>query len=231
MSIASFILTIPWNYKLLSLSAYKLTVMKKLAFLASGNGTNLQAVIDAVESGILQAEISIVISDRVNAYALTRARNHGINAVEFPRTAKNRGTYFDTIAKLIEDSSADLIVLGGFMKILPDEFIRKFENMIINIHPSLLPCFGGKGFYGSKVHEAVLESGARISGCTVHFTSAEVDGGPILEQRTVQVADDDTPESLADRIHPVEHEALVYSVGLVLDGNYEIKGKRVIRKS
>lgn len=205
--------------------------MKRVAVLASGNGTNLQAIIDAIESGRLRAEIGIVLSDKRDAYALTRARNHGLNAVFFPRTKENRDTYFKEVMELILKAEIDLIVLAGFMKILPDDFIHKFKNKIINIHPSLLPCFGGVGFYGRKVHEEVIRSGSRISGCTVHFTSTEVDGGPIIEQRTVLVLDDDTPETLAERIHPIEHEALVYSIALILSGSFEIKGKRVIRKN
>lgn len=205
--------------------------MKKLAVLASGNGTNLQAIIDAIESGKLNAEIVLVISDRRNAYALERAKSHGIKAVYSPRTSQNRETYFQELVELISDANPDLIVMAGFMKILPDDFILKFEGRMINIHPSLLPCFGGKGYYGSKVHEAVIESGARITGCTVHVVSTEVDGGPIIEQRMLEVDDADTPESLAQKIHPIEHEALVYSVSLMLSGKYSIEGKRVMRKS
>ena len=203
--------------------------MKKLAVLASGNGTNLQAIINAIETGRLNARIALVISDRREAYALRRAEKHGIKAVCRPRTADNRETYFQEILELLESNAPDLIVLAGFMKILPDDFIDSFENMIINIHPSLLPCFGGKGFYGNKVHRSVLESGARITGCTVHFASTEIDGGPIIEQRTMEVRDNDTPETLAERIHPVEHEALVDAISLILSGNYSIAGKRVAR--
>jgi phosphoribosylglycinamide formyltransferase-1 len=120
-------------------------------------------------------------------------------------------------------------VLAGFLKILSGSFIRAFPNRIINIHPSLLPCFGGKGFYGEKVHKSVIESGARISGCTVHFVTEDVDLGPIIDQESVPVLDRDTPEQLAMRIHPVEHELLVRSIRLLVSGRYEIIGKRVVR--
>lgn len=205
--------------------------MKKLAVLASGNGTNLQAVIDAIENGRIHAGICMVLSDRKDAYALSRARKHGIRTECRQRTQENRDSYFTEILGLLVSVDPDLIVLAGFMKILPDSFIKRFENRIINIHPSLLPCFGGKGYYGNKVHETVIESGARITGCTVHFVSTEVDGGPIIEQRALEVNDDDTPESLAERIHPLEHEALVDAIALIISGKYSIEGKRVARKS
>ncbi len=205
--------------------------MKRLAVLASGNGTNLQAIIDAIESGRLNAGIAVVISDKRDAYALKRAEKHGIKAICMSRTAENRETYFHDIIEILNSNAPDLIVLAGFMKILPDSFIERFENRIINIHPSLLPCFGGKGFYGNRVHKAVIGSGARVTGCTVHFASTEIDGGPIIEQRTLEVRDNDTPETLAERIHPVEHEALVDAIGLILSGKYSISGKRVARQS
>lgn len=204
--------------------------MRRIAVLASGNGTNLQAIIDAIESGRLNANISLVLSDKKDAYAITRAREHGIDCRVLVRNAENRETYFRELMSTVEKSSPDIIVLAGFMKILPDFFIKNYENRIINIHPSLLPCFGGKGLYGMKVHQAVLNSGARITGCTVHFASPEVDGGPIIEQRTLAVLDDDTPETLAERIHTVEHGALVDAIALILSGKYLIEGKRVIRR-
>lgn len=204
--------------------------MKKILVLASGNGTNLQAVIDAIDSGSIKAEICEVISDREDAYALIRARNHGIEGRAIVRTEENREGYFDALLKEMSLKDPDLIVLAGFMKILPDFIINEFRNRIINIHPSLLPCFGGKGLYGMKVHRAVIDSGARVTGCTVHFASNDVDGGPIIEQRTMDIFDTDTAESLAERIHQIEHPALVTSISLVLEDNYRIEGKRVIFK-
>lgn len=205
--------------------------MKRLAILASGNGTNLQAIIDAVESGRLEAQIALVLSDRSNAYALSRAERHGIMPQLLVRTEKNKAEYFRLLLESVEKANVDLIVLAGFMKILPAFFIEKYENRIINIHPSLLPAFGGRGLYGSKVHRAVMESGARITGCTVHFASHDVDGGPIIEQMCMEVRDIDTEETIAERIHEIEHVALVKALSLVLSGNYEIRGKRVIRKA
>lgn len=203
--------------------------MKRLAVLVSGNGTNLQAIMDAVESGRIVAAISAVISDRKDAYAITRARNHGIPVHVRIRTKENRDTYFQGLMDALEEASPDIVVLAGFMKILPDSFVDTFRNRMINVHPSLLPCFGGKGMYGSRVHEAVIESGSRFTGCTVHFVSSEVDGGPIIEQRIMEVKDDDTSETLAARLHPLEHEAMISAISLLLSGKYRIAGKRVIR--
>lgn len=204
--------------------------MKRIAVLASGNGTNLQAVIDAVESGELDAEISLVLSDKGSAFALKRAEKHGIRTKLLVKTDENRDQYFGLLLESLVEANVDVIVLAGFMKILPDFFVEKYENRIVNIHPSLLPAFGGKGLYGSRVHRAVLESGARITGCTVHFASLEVDGGPIIEQIPMEVKDNDTGESLAERIHEFEHIALVRALQIVISGRYEIRGKRVIRK-
>ncbi len=203
--------------------------MKRIAVLASGNGTNLQAVIDAIESGGLQAKIVLVLSDKKGAYALKRAESHGLKAVALEKTPENRERYFNLLLSEIEEASPDFIVLAGFMKILPELLLERFENRIINIHPSLLPSFGGMGLYGARVHKAVLESGARVTGCTVHFVSADVDGGPIIEQRTMEVKDTDNTESLSERIHSIEHPALVSAIALLVSGNYSIQGKRVIR--
>lgn len=201
--------------------------MKKLVVLVSGNGTNLQAIIDAVESGKIDASVSAVIADR-DCYALKRAEKHRIRGVLMKRTPENREHYFEDLLKAMEAEEPDLVVYAGFMKILPPFIVERFPLKMINIHPALLPCFGGKGFYGRHVHEAVLESGARISGCSVHFVTEEVDGGPIIVQKAVEVSDEDTPDSLANKIHVIEHEALVEAVRKIISGKYEIRGKRVI---
>lgn len=205
--------------------------MKKIAVLASGNGTNLQAIIDSTESGALNGTVCLVISDKKEAYALKRAEKHGISFRVFVRGPDYDEKYFDQIARVLEESGADLIVLAGFMKIFPPTFVKKFEGRMINTHSSLLPCFGGKGFYGKRVHKAVLESGARITGCSVHFVSNDVDGGPIIDQGSMEVLDSDTPDSLAERLRPLEHKVLVRAISRIIDGEYRIEGKRVVTQN
>lgn len=202
---------------------------KRIVVLASGEGTNFQAIIDAVSAGKIDAEIVALISDKKNCGAMRRAGENGIRAVSFPKTEENRRTYFEELASLIRSERPDLIVGAGFMKILPDWLVEEYTMMIINTHPALLPCFGGPGYYGRRVHEKVIESGARISGCSVHFVTPDVDAGPIIVQKAVEVMDDDTPETLSERIKGVEHPALIEAINTVLEGNFEISGKRVRR--
>ncbi len=204
---------------------------KRIVVLASGEGTNFQALVDAVVKGELDAEIVGLISDRKGAGALKRARASGIKAISFPRTEENRENYFRELGSKIQELDPDLIVTAGFMKILPTWLVQKYLYRIINTHPALLPCFGGPGFYGHRVHEKVLESGARVSGCTVHFVTPDVDAGPIILQAPVDVLDDDTPESLSERVKSVEHDLLVRGAGIVLEGNIDISGKRVRRRA
>ncbi len=202
----------------------------RIVVLASGEGTNFQALIDAVSSGRLEANIVGLISDRKLSGALKRARDHGINAISLTRTEENRENYFRELDRIIGELKPDLIVTAGFMKIIPTWLVQKHLYKIINTHPSLLPCFGGPGFYGHRVHENVLESGARISGCSVHFVTPDVDAGPIIMQAAVDVMDDDTPETLSERIKEVEHDLIVKAAAMVLKGNFIISGKRVRRK-
>ena len=191
---------------------------KKLAVLVSGSGSNLQAIIDAIKTHLLEnTEISIVISNKKNAYALIRAENEKINNLYL--NPKDFNTSLDFEKKLVETISnygVDLIVLAGFTKILSESFVNSFPNKIINIHPALLPLFGGKDMYGERVHEAVLNSNVKESGCTVHFVTSEVDGGPIISQRKVPVLKGDTAETLSKRILEQEHKLIVESVNMVL---------------
>lgn len=203
---------------------------KRIVVLASGEGTNFQALIDGVKTGSLNAEIVGLVSDKKGSGALRRARENGIKAVSFPRTEKNRENYFRELGGIVQELNPDLIVTAGFMKILPTWLVQKYPLKIINTHPALLPCFGGPGFYGHHVHEKVIESGARISGCTVHFVIPDVDAGPIIIQSPVEVMDDDTPDSLSERIKVVEHDLIVQAAEIVLTGDIEISGKRVRRK-
>lgn len=202
--------------------------MFSIVVLASGNGSNFQAIIDAIDNGVIgNAKISKLICNNKRAYVLERSRENGIESILID--TKN-SDYNKIISTVLEAEEPDLVLLDGYMRILPDYIIDRYSFKIINLHPSLLPAFGGKGYYGSKVHEAVIKSGARYSGCTVHFATNDVDNGPIIDQRIVEVIDEDTPESLEEKIHIEEHKSLVYSINLIITGKFQIKGKRVIRE-
>ena len=169
----------------------------KAAVLVSGGGTNLQALIDASGSGLMpHAELKLVVSNRPGAYALTRAENAGIERAFIPN-----GPYFEEeLISLLEEKGVEMIVLAGFLRILSAEFIERYEGRIINVHPSLIPSFCGKGYYGLRVHEAALERGVKVTGATVHIVTAEADAGPILFQKAVAVEEGDTPEILQKRV-------------------------------
>ncbi len=176
--------------------------MLKITVLVSGGGTNLQAIIDAIASGkITNTEIVKVISNVKNAYALERAKNNNISYAYISR--KNFETIEDwekALANEIDCCGTQLIVLAGFLSILPESFTTRYKNKIINVHPALIPSFCGPGFYGLHVHEAALKKGVKVSGATVHFVTEEVDGGPIIAQKAVDVLPGDTPETLQKRI-------------------------------
>ena len=192
--------------------------MKKLAVLVSGTGTNLQAIIDAINSGELpNTEIAIIISNKKDAFALKRAEQADIkNSFLDPTHFKTNDEFDNKLAKTISNHSVDLIILAGYTKILSSELVNAFQNKIINIHPALLPHFGGKGMYGKKVHEAVLKSGVEESGCTAHFVTTEVDKGPIIDQIKVPVLENDTVEALSKRVLNEEHKLLVKTIKKVL---------------
>ncbi|MBQ3118192.1 MAG: phosphoribosylglycinamide formyltransferase [Clostridia bacterium] len=173
-------------------------VKAKIAVLVSGGGTNLQALIDAEKSGIIvSGEIMLVISNNENAYALTRAKNNNIATAYIPSKAPD----FETqLIKILKDNDIDIIILAGFMKILSGDFTKTFENRIINVHPSLIPSFCGKGFYGLKVHEEALKYGVKVTGATVHFVNEIPDGGNIILQKAVYIEEGDTPEILQKRV-------------------------------
>ncbi len=191
---------------------------KHLAVLASGSGTNLQAVIDAIKNNKLKdTEISIVISNKLNAYALERAKKEGINSIFInPSDFKTNLEFDKKIVEVLSNYCIDLIILAGYTKILSIELINTFSNKIINIHPALLPNFGGKGMYGQNVHKAVLESNTKETGCTVHYVTEEVDAGPIIAQRKVPVLSNDTIETLSNRVLQEEHKILPEAIELVL---------------
>lgn len=196
----------------------------RLAVFVSGSGTNLQAIIDA---GIPTVEIALVLSNNPGAYALERAKKHGIPAEsadhkDFP----GREEYDEHVLELLRPYGVDLIALAGFMRILTPRFVRAYKNRIINIHPALLPSFPG-------MHAArqALESGVKFTGCTVHFVDEGVDSGPIILQAVVPVRDDDDEESLLERIHKEEHRIYPEALKLIASGNFKIEGKRVLAVS
>jgi phosphoribosylglycinamide formyltransferase-1 len=195
----------------------------KIACLASGGGTNLQAIIDSIESGRLEARIVAVISNIPAAGALERAQKHGLPwFVVNNRDYGSRERFDRELAAIIDRQEAQLICLCGFTRILSPFFIERYPGRVINIHPALLPSFGGKGFYGHKVHEAVLASGKKVSGCTVHFVDQEVDHGPIILQRTVPVLPEDTVDTLADRVLKEEHLAYSLAIAMIARGEWQI---------
>ena len=174
----------------------------RIAVLVSGGGTNLQALIDAEKSGIIKSgTISLVVSNKADAYALERARLSGIPAVTVLRKELGSQEAFEAaLTELLEEEGIDLIVLAGFMSILSESFTRRFKDRIINVHPSLIPSFCGKGFYGLHVHEAALSYGVKVTGATVHFVNEIPDGGRIIAQKAVEVLPGDSPESLQRRV-------------------------------
>jgi phosphoribosylglycinamide formyltransferase 1 len=200
----------------------------RVGVLVSGDGTNLQALIDACRSGDVPAEVAVVVSNVPDAFALERARREGIPAVvvnhrDFPTKAAFEAGLLETL----EPFHVGLVCLAGFLRILSPAFVRAFAGRILNIHPALLPAFGGKGMYGEKVHEAVLASGAKVSGCTVHLVTEIPDGGPIVLQAAVPVRDDDTPATLAARVRREEHHLYPLVVRFFAEGRLRIVGNRV----
>lgn len=184
--------------------------MVKLAVLVSGGGTNLQAIIDAIGRKELNAEIIAVISDRENAYALERARKVGIPAIFIPKGK-------DLSEKITASiQSADFIILAGFLSILSKDFCQHWKGKILNIHPSLLPKYGGKGMYGMHVHKAVIENKENESGATVHWVTEIIDGGNIITQGKCIVDADDTAETLAEKVHKIEHKIIVEAIQKVI---------------
>jgi phosphoribosylglycinamide formyltransferase-1 len=202
--------------------------MANLGVLISGHGTNLQAIIDAVNSGEINCKIKVVISNRKDAYGLERAKINKIPAFYVSSKDKTDEEFDNIILNILEEHKVELVVLAGYLRILTPKFIKKYEYRIINIHPALLPAFGGKGYYGERVHDAVLNSGCKVSGCTVHFVTDEIDGGPIIAQTAVKVLDTDSPQDLAERILPYEHKTLIEAIKKITEEKYVIQGKRVL---
>ncbi|HJC25027.1 MAG TPA: phosphoribosylglycinamide formyltransferase [Candidatus Eisenbergiella merdavium] len=209
--------------------------MLSILVCVSGGGTNLQALIDAVRDGRIQnTRIAGVISNNRSAYALERARQNGIDAVcVSPKDFADRAAFNRAFLEKVDEYAPDLIVLAGFLVNIPPEMIRRYPNRIINIHPSLIPSFCGTGYYGLKVHEAVLERGVKVTGATVHFVDEGTDTGPILLQKSVEVQPDDTPKSLQQRVmEEAEWILLPKAVDLIAAGRVEVAdGRTVIRQN
>ena len=203
--------------------------MLNVVVLVSGGGTNLQAIIDAVENGtITNTKIAGVISNNKNAYALERAKKHGIaNCCICPKDYVNRATFNQKFLEKMDELNPDLIVLAGFLVVIPPEMIAKYRNRIINIHPSLIPSFCGTGYYGLKVHEAALARGVKVVGATVHFVDEGTDTGPIILQKAVEVEEGDTPEVLQRRVmEQAEWKILPKAIDLIANGKVKVEDGR-----
>lgn len=201
--------------------------MVKIGVLISGNGTNLQAIIDAVNSGYIDGEIKLIVSNKEDAYGLTRGRKAGIESICIKPDDCDDVTYCQKLIEEMDSRDIDLIVLAGFLKILSEEFIYKYRNRIINIHPSLIPSFCGKGYYGEKVHREVLNYGVKYTGATVHFVDEKADNGPIVLQKTVAVDEQETIDTLKEKVLKVEHEILVKAIKLYCENRLILDGRKV----
>ncbi|QSX04982.1 phosphoribosylglycinamide formyltransferase [Sedimentibacter sp. zth1] len=204
----------------------------KIGVLISGGGTNLQSIIDNINNGFIDAKIDVVISNKKSAYGLERAKSNGIDAIYVnPNNYKGSEEYNQIIISELQDRNIDLIVLAGYLKILSMDFVRTFENKIINIHPSLIPSFCGRGYYGIKVHEEVIKYGVKVTGATVHFVDDGADTGPIILQDIVFVDNNDTPLSLQLKVLNIEHKILPLAIKLFCENKLVLEDRRVIIKN
>ncbi len=200
--------------------------MFKIAVLASGNGSNLQSIIDNIENGFLNCKIEMIVGSKDKIYALERGKKHNIDTFVVSKKEYEKNIS-DKILELAREKQIDLIVLAGYLSILDGEILKEYKNRIINIHPSLIPAFCGDKMYGLNVHKAVIDRGVKVSGCTVHFVNDEVDGGEIILQETVPVYFEDTKEKLQQRILEKEHKLLPLAIKYISEGKIEIKSGRV----
>lgn len=207
--------------------------MLKLAVLVSGGGTNLQALIDSIDDGrVRNAEISLVVSNKKDAYALTRAKEHGVKSLCIsPKDYESRKAFEAALLEVLKKEQVDLVVLAGYLVILPEGLIQVYRNRVINIHPSLIPSFCGAGYYGLKVHEAALARGVKVTGATVHFVDEGTDTGPIILQKAVEIQSNDTPEILQRRVmEQAEWKILPKAVDLIANGLISVENGRVVNK-
>lgn len=201
----------------------------KIGVLISGGGTNLQSIIDSIKAGHINGQIKLIISNKEEAYGLTRGKDSGIESIYIGR--KNFSSEEEYNLKLIEEfkkRDIELIILAGYLKVLSKDFIQEFKNRIINIHPSLIPSFCGKGYYGERVHEEVLNYGVKFTGATVHFVDEGTDTGPIILQEIVKVEPKDTVDTLKEKVLKVEHEILVQGIKLYCENKLSVEGRKVI---
>lgn len=205
--------------------------MLRVVVCVSGGGTNLQAILDAIDNHtITNTEVVAVVSNNANAYALERAKEHGIEGVcVSPKQFENREKFNETFLEKIDRYQPDLIVLAGFLVVIPERMIQKYRNRIINIHPSLIPSFCGTGYYGLKVHEGALARGVKVTGATVHFVDEGTDTGPIILQQPVMVEADDTPQVLQRRVmEQAEWKILPQAIDLIAGGRVKVSDGKVI---
>ncbi len=200
--------------------------MKNIAVFASGGGTDFQSVIDANTQEDF-CFIKYLVASKPNIGAIERAQKHGIDVLIFDKEKETLEQFYARVAATLKEAGVELVVLAGWLKVVPASFIEQFKDAIINIHPSLIPAFCGMGYYGLKVHSAAIEYGVKVSGATVHFVEADVDGGAIIMQRAVPVLDGDTPESLQARILKEEHQMLPLCVKLICQGKVQKSGRIV----
>lgn len=209
--------------------------MLRVGVMVSGGGTNLQAILDAIDSGkITNAKVEVVISNNPGAYALERARDHGIEAVCIsPKSFESRADFNEAFLKKTDEYNLDLIVLAGFLVVIPEMMIRKYRNRIINIHPSLIPSFCGTGYYGLKVHEGVLNRGVKVTGATCHFVDEGTDTGPIILQKAVEVKNGDTPKILQQRVmEEAEWIIMPKAIDLIANGKVKVvDGKAIVEEN
>lgn len=203
----------------------------KIGVLISGGGTNLQSIIDNVKNGSINGEIKLVVSNREEAYGLTRGRDAGIESIYLDRKLfSSEEEYNIELIKEFKKRDIELIVLAGYLKVLSKEFIEEFSGRIINIHPSLIPSFCGKGYYGENVHRRVLDYGVKVTGATVHFVDEGTDTGPIILQDIVYVDNEDTIDSLKEKVLKIEHKLLVQAIKLYCEKRLIMEGRKVIIK-
>ncbi|MCK5129248.1 MAG: phosphoribosylglycinamide formyltransferase [Clostridiales bacterium] len=205
--------------------------MKKIAVFASGGGSNFQAVLDACKKGEIHGTITLLIYNRKQAHAKVRANEAGIKSIYINKYQfANQEQQGQKVLNTLLENNIDIIVLAGYLDILHANVIDQYTNKIINTHPALIPSFCGMGFYGEKVHQSVIDYGAKISGCTIHFATKQADEGPVILQGVVDVLKDDTPQTLAARILPLEHKLLVQAVALLCDNRIMVTGRKTIIK-
>ena len=201
---------------------------KRLAVMVSGGGSNLQAILDGIDKGEIDAKVVVVISSKPGVYALERAKQAGVDGIVIAKKDyETQEAFFAANLKALQDYQVEVIVLAGYLSILSPEVVRAYPNRILNIHPALIPSFCGKGYYGIRVHQAVLDYGAKVSGATVHFVDEGADTGPIILQEAVPVLAGDTAEDLAARVLEVEHKLLPRAVALFAKDALQVDGRHV----